>query len=75
MSITSGRTHTAWLYIKLPTAQRWCILLLLKRHTQSIRSVPDSVGHSHHLTALPSHLCMMAGWQVLTPVTCTDEDW
>jgi hypothetical protein len=34
VSITSGRTHIALLYVKLPTAQWWCLLILLKCRTQ-----------------------------------------
>jgi hypothetical protein len=35
VSISSGHTHNAQLYVRLPTAQWWCILLVLKRHKQT----------------------------------------
>jgi hypothetical protein len=37
VSITTGRTHTVRLYLKLPTAQWWSILILLKLCMQSTR--------------------------------------
>jgi hypothetical protein len=32
VSITSGRTHIAWLYVKLPPTQWWHMQLLLLKH-------------------------------------------